>query len=58
MRSYFMLLPFDLLPYQNRLVLHRDAMGLQLTCLIRKKRLVVTPEELVRQLLLHYLIEE
>lgn len=53
-----MLLPIDLLPYQDRLVLHHHTDGPQLTCLIRRKRLVLTPEEVVRQLLLHYLIEE
>lgn len=52
-----MLLSIDLLPYQNRLLLHHDATGTQLTCLHRKKRLVATPEEIVRQLLLHHLIE-
>lgn len=58
LRGLFMLLSIDLLPYQDRLLLHHDVTGTYLTCLIRKKRLVVTPEEIVRQLLLHCLIEE
>ena len=53
-----MLLPIDLLPYQDRLTVHHHRDGAQLTCLARRKRLVLTPEEVVRQLLLHYLIEE
>ena len=53
----FMLLPIDLLAHQDQLLLHPHPDGTQITCLSRRKRLVLTPEEVVRQLLLHHLIQ-
>lgn len=53
-----MLLSIDLLKYQDRLRLSSDKGVAQIYCLCRKKQLVLTPEEIVRQLVLHYLVEE
>lgn len=53
-----MLLPINLLQYQDRLRLTSNKGVAYLHCLSRKKQLVLTPEEVVRQLMLHYLIEE
>lgn len=53
-----MLLPINLLHYQDRLRLSSEKGVAYVHCLIRKKLLVLTPEEVVRQLILHYLIEE
>lgn len=53
-----MLLSIDLLKYQSCLHLSSKKGTAYLSCLIRKKQLVLTPEEVVRQLILHYLIEE
>lgn len=53
-----MRLPIDLLQYQDRLQLSSNKGTAYLHCLSRKKALVLTPEEVVRQLMLHYLIEE
>jgi signal recognition particle subunit SEC65 len=53
-----MQLSLNLLQYQDRLQLTAKQGVAYLQCLSRKKTLVLTPEEVVRQLMLHYLIEE
>lgn len=52
-----MLLPIDLLQYQNNLEIKYKKTQKYIFDIIRKKHLVLTPEEIVRQLILHYLIE-
>lgn len=53
-----MLLPITLLDYQKDLQLKRQQEQVYIYGKIRKKWLVLQPEELVRQLLLEYLIQE
>ncbi|BDS11407.1 type I restriction enzyme HsdR N-terminal domain-containing protein [Aureispira anguillae] len=53
-----MLLNINLLNYQDRLDIKYKNANKYVFDLIRKKYLVLTPEEVVRQLILHYLIEE
>lgn len=53
-----MLLKIDLLKYQSRLEIKYTNNQKYILGLIRKKYLVLTPEEIVRQLILHYLVEE
>ncbi|MFK7936657.1 MAG: type I restriction enzyme HsdR N-terminal domain-containing protein [Saprospiraceae bacterium] len=53
-----MFLNINYLPYQSHLRTKRDADRRYVFCCIRKKYLVWQPEEMVRQLVLHYLIEE
>lgn len=53
-----MLLEIELLKYQDRLKVKFSNGRKYIFDIIRKKYLVLTPEELVRQLMLHYLIEE
>lgn len=52
------LLSIDLLRYQNRLRLRQQEGKRWLFDEVRKKWLVLQPEELVRQLTVHYLLEE
>lgn len=53
-----MLLSINYLPFQSYLKTKKDARHRYVFCTIRKKYLVLQPEEMVRQLVLHYLIEE
>jgi hypothetical protein len=53
-----MLLELDLLRYQNQLDIEYTGNKKYIFGLIRKKYLILTPEEIVRQILLLYLIEE
>lgn len=53
-----MLLKIDLLKYQSKLDIEYTNNQKYIFGLIRKKYLVLTPEEIVRQLILHYLVEE
>jgi predicted type IV restriction endonuclease len=53
-----MLITIDLLKYQSKLDIEYKVAEKYIFCIIRKKYLVLTPEEIVRQLILHYLIEE
>lgn len=53
-----MLLEIDLLKYQNKLNIKYVASKKYIYDIIRKKYLVLTPEELVRQLIIHYLMQE
>lgn len=53
-----MLLNIDLLKYQAKLDIEYTNGQKYIFGIIRKKYLVLTPEEVVRQLILHYLIEE
>lgn len=48
----------DLLKYQNDLIIEQKEGKKYIFCCIRKKLLVLQPEEIVRQLFLHYLINE
>jgi hypothetical protein len=48
----------DLLKYQPKLIIKKEGAKRYIYCAIRKKYLVLQPEELVRQLTIHYLIEE
>jgi len=48
----------DLLPFQKDLKVKKEAGKKWIFCSIRKKYLVYQPEELVRQLLLQFLIQE
>lgn len=52
------MLHLPLLQYQPKLTFKKDSTPKQVLCLIRKKYIVLTPEEVVRQLLLHHLIED
>ena len=47
----------DLLQYQDLLKFKTESAKDYLYCLIRKKYLVITPEEIVRQLFIHYLLD-
>ena len=51
-------LPIDLLIYQSELDLEATGNAHYIYCLIRKKYLKATPEEMVRQLILVYLTKE
>lgn len=53
-----MLLTIDLLKYQSKLDIRYTNAQKYIFDVIRKKHMVLTPEELVRQLIVHYLIEE
>lgn len=53
-----MILTIDLLKYQGKLAIEYTNSQKYIFCLIRKKYLVLTPEEVVRQLILYYLVEE
>lgn len=53
-----MLLKINLLKYQPKLNIEYKNNQKYIFGLIRKKYLVLTPEEIVRQLILHYLVEE
>ncbi len=53
-----MLLKLDLLKYQGQLKLQSANDEKYIWCLIRKKYMVLTPEEIIRQLLLLYLIQD
>lgn len=53
-----MLLDINLLKYQPKLDIEYTNNQKYIFGIIRKKYLVLTPEEIVRQLILHYLIEE
>lgn len=53
-----MLLSIDLLQYKEKLCVSSEKGVAYLHCLSRKKQLVLTPEEVIRQLMLHYLVEE
>lgn len=52
------MLQINLLQYQSKFTFKKDTKPKQVFCIIRKKYIVLTPEEVVRQLLLHYLIED
>ncbi len=52
-----MLLELDLLPYQSQLRLSQSAGKYLVFDPIRRKNIVLTPEELLRQMLLMYLLE-
>lgn len=53
-----MLVAINLLKYQAQLDIKYTNAQKYIFGIIRKKYLVLTPEEIVRQLILHYLIEE
>ena len=53
-----MLLNIDLLKYQNVLDIEYTNSQKYIFDCIRKKYMVLTPEELVRQLVIHYLMDE
>lgn len=53
-----MLLSINYLPFQSYLKTKQDDKRRYVFCTIRKKYLVLQPEEVVRQLVIHYLIEE
>lgn len=53
-----MLLDINLLQFQHKLDIEYKNSQKYIFDIIRKKYLVLTPEELVRQLILHYLIDE
>lgn len=53
-----MLVAINLLKYQTQLDIKYTNAQKYIFGIIRKKYLVLTPEEIVRQLILHYLIEE
>ncbi|CAA6801664.1 MAG: FIG00930567: hypothetical protein [uncultured Aureispira sp.] len=53
-----MLLDINLLQYQSKLDIKYKNAEKYIFDIIRKKYMVLTPEEVVRQLILHYLIEE
>lgn len=48
----------DILKYKDRLKVTQREDKKYIHCVVRKKELVLQPEELVRQLFLHYLMEE
>ena len=51
-------LPIDFLKYQPKLKIKKEGTKRYIYCTIRKKYLVLQPEELVRQMCIHYLIED
>lgn len=53
-----MLLDINLLQYQSKLDIKYKNAEKYIFDIIRKRYMVLTPEEVVRQLILHYLIEE
>ncbi len=53
-----MKLDINFLPYQPNLKVKKEQGKRYLFCIIRKKYLVLQPEELVRQLTIEYLIED
>jgi hypothetical protein len=53
-----MFLDLDILQYQSSLVLRKNTETTWVFDPIRKKDIVLTPEELLRQLLLQYLLQE
>lgn len=53
-----MLLNIDLLKHQNKLDIEYTNSEKYIFDIIRKRYMVLTPEEVVRQLIIHYLIEE
>ena len=53
-----MLLDINLLKYQSKLKIEYKNAEKYIFDIIRKRYMVLTPEEVVRQLILHYLIEE
>ncbi len=53
-----MLLKIDFLKFQNRLKFVRVGERTLVFDPIRKKEIVATPEEILRQMILHYLLEE
>lgn len=56
--KYTFMLELDLMRYKDALRIKREEGVRKIWDPIRKKWLVLQPEELVRQLLLHYLLEE
>ncbi|MEM8909814.1 MAG: type I restriction enzyme HsdR N-terminal domain-containing protein, partial [Bacteroidota bacterium] len=54
----YLMIPLDLLQFQDRLQIKTQEQKRWILDAIRKKWLVLTPEELVRQLLVCYLVEE
>jgi len=51
------MIDLNLHDYQNRLQLKKEAEQVMVFGIIRKKYLILQPEEMVRQLLIHYLID-
>lgn len=52
-----MLLELDLLPFQSRLRLSQSEGKYLVFDPVRRKNIVLTPEEMLRQMVLHYLLE-
>lgn len=54
-----MLINIDFLPYKNKLVLRKNKGGkIEVYDIVRKKYIILQPEEMVRQLVIQYLITE
>ena len=54
-----MLIQIDFLRYKSKLVMRKDKTGkIEVYDIVRKKYIILQPEELVRQLVIHYLIDE
>ncbi len=52
------MIEIDIKKYAQNLVVKKEIGMRYLKCVIRRKYLVITPEEMIRQLLLHFLIEK
>ena len=58
-QTIVMLINIDFLHYKNKLTTRRNKSGkIEVYDIVRKKYIILQPEELVRQLVIHYLIAE
>ena len=54
-----MMIDIDFLSYKNKLITRKNKAGkIEMYDIVRKKYVILQPEELVRQLVIHYLISE